>query len=325
MKNLLKILLFGTLLVLGGCYTQVALREPSDWDRGYTQNDDEYGYYDEDTTNAQDSTGYYDDYYSSPYYNPYRRYYFGYYPPSGFALSFGYYNPWYYDYYDWWWCGTCLTWNPWWYSYGYYGYYPYNYYGYYDYYPRYYPYYKLRNYTYTHLRDNDGGRGYRADFGTRNISGGGRNSSSINSSNSGRPTVDLSNTTVTRNGRDSNRNSNKDGQLQKSASSTPSRNSKPAVRQRAPRNSGSSRPAARNNSGSRGNRSSSYYRPPRNESPRSSSPPAYVPKSSPRTESGNTHSSYSPPSYSGSSSRGSAPSSSGGSSTRGGGSRGGRR
>ncbi|MFA3783026.1 hypothetical protein ABRY23_08190 [Melioribacteraceae bacterium 4301-Me] len=313
MGKFIKTLIFASLLVLSGCYTQVALREPTDWNNGYANNENESEQYN-DTTYSQDSSSYYNDYYDNYYNSPYRRYYYGYYPPSGFSLSLGYFDPWYYDYYNWW-CGTCLTWgyySPW-YSPYYYSYYPYFYYGYY---PYYYPtIIKYRNYNYTHLRDNSGGRGYSSrSSSTRDRFSGGRTPTSINNStNNGKPSVDLTNTPVSRSDR------NENGRVvPKSANPTSTRNNEPAVRERAPR---SSEPRTRSSNGSRSGNRVRYI--PRGEAQRNYSPPAYIPKS-PQNDNSNGSRSYSPPSSSSpSSSRGT--SSSGGNSTRNSGTRSGRR
>lgn len=159
-------ILFISLLYFTGCYTQLATK-----DFGYSHEEDNYGYYDnqefEDSTESGDE--YTQDYnydendnitinkYYFGGYPFYRRYFWSYHPSFYFGISFGdwYYDPYYWDpFYYWNWCGT------WWYypSYYYSYYYPYHYYNYYGWYGYNHGFYKYRdrnrdNYS---IRNNNG-------------------------------------------------------------------------------------------------------------------------------------------------------------------------
>ena len=125
---------------LGGCYTQVAMRD-RDKDRNYAEQKNNSAYRAEDQYEAVSDTNYYLDndstYYDSDedegiannyYFDgfPYhRRYYSYYYPSFSVGIGFGnYYDPFWYPtvwndpYYYWSWCAT---------PYLYYPYYPYAY------------------------------------------------------------------------------------------------------------------------------------------------------------------------------------------------------
>lgn len=273
MKTLVKLLAVVPLLWLGGCYTQVALR-----DSGYG-----YQSYESENYQPQDSTGYYEQGDSSNNYNDYyydngypgynRRFFWGYYPSYGFNLGY-YYDPFWYDWYGY---SPYYYWGG-----GYYGYYPYTLGGYYgSYWGNYMPYtyYKYRSYTASRPRGNEGDRGSTARY--RN-SGGGRGSTV----EGGYPTrgrntntglnVDLGNVRASR---DANTGTNSGARVSKGTpNSTGSRNAEVRSRNRNERQS----PPARVNSGrrsgeSRGESSRSYSPPPRFERPA----PSYTPQSAP--------------------------------------------
>jgi hypothetical protein len=120
MKTLLKIIIVITLFSLGGCYTQIALRDTSYKDRDYREEVDEYAYEDQADTTYTENEYEYDN-----YYNSYRRYLWSYYPSFGFGFGYSYYpeyyslfgwrNPfWYWGYDPWYWWGY----YPWRYNYG---------------------------------------------------------------------------------------------------------------------------------------------------------------------------------------------------------------
>lgn len=181
MKKLNVIAVFISLLFLGGCYTQIALREPVSERDEYVTDEEQYAEEpaEYDTLVAKDSDIYYDDYGNTHIMNygfpSYRRYLWGYYPYYS-----NIYSDWYWDSY-WGYLTPGYSWpNWWWYYGGYYGgYWPGYYGGYYGHYPYAGGYYQPSEYKYRtyypHSRDNDGGRGtgitdrYRTrDTGDRN-------------------------------------------------------------------------------------------------------------------------------------------------------------
>ena len=176
MRNLTKLVLFLIAISLGGCYTQLAVRD-YDHDSGYWNDnrEDDSTYYDDSTYAADDSSGYYDrgyndgydNYYDDPYYGNYRRYYWGYYPSSTFTVGVGsWYDPFWYTWNSCYLCPPDYWYYPW-YNRGYWGGY---YGGFYDPYSYYYPpyyygdHYKYRTKPSTRLRGNSGGgRGVRSE------------------------------------------------------------------------------------------------------------------------------------------------------------------
>jgi len=138
MKNLklfFAFILFGFSFILGGCYTQFAVKDSEPRDREYTYNDDQDQNYtsEDDSTYTENDENYYDadnDYEDNHYYfglaAPRFRSYYGWYRPGiNFGITFGsfYYDPYCYDpfYYSTW----CSPYS--------FGYYPYqSYYSWYD-------------------------------------------------------------------------------------------------------------------------------------------------------------------------------------------------
>src|SRR4030042_3295583 len=148
MRLIIRFIVFAVLIILTGCYTQLALDDYGG-EKREKQVSDEYAYDDETVTEDtseyyEDTSEYYedvepsyveDDYYVG--YRPmYRRYYWGYNP--GLIVYFGSTPLFYYDWWDWpswnyywwdWYGWGCFPptgiYYPYWYG-GYYG----NYYGY---------------------------------------------------------------------------------------------------------------------------------------------------------------------------------------------------
>lgn len=296
MKTLIKLLAVVPLLWLGGCYTQIAVRNTGYGNGGYTNGDGQYSQNDlnQDSTGYynQDSTGYYDqnnydyNYYNDGSYSGYRRFLWGYYPSYGFNLGY-YYDPFGYDgygyspYYYW---GQGYYWSNY--------YYPNSLWGYYNnYWGNYMPYtnYKYRSYTALRPRGNEGDRGSATRY--RNSGGGGRSSAA----GVGYPTrdrnantglnVDLNNVRVSR---EANPGNNSGSRLSKETprNNTSSRNAEvrsrnrnerqdPQVRDNPNRRSGESGRATRGESSR-----PSYSPPPRSERPA----PSYTPRSEPSSQ-----------------------------------------
>lgn len=291
MKTLIKILILIPLLSLGGCYTQLALRDSGD--RDY---EDEYVYQEEADSLGEET--YYDDDFPIN-----RRYYWGYHPSVEFYFGIGrYYDPFWWD----WYCCTPGYYWPWSYYSPWYNYSRYNYWSYYN--PWYYNYgnnfyyqstYKYRN-VYTRLRDNDGGRGTAGTI--RDLRGSGTRSSIYTTrdrDNRGTD-VDLSRTSVSRNRDNSKGNSTlsknspktnetnrtsgrevrtRDSGNRQDRNPAPSTKERDSSRGNNERGKRSEQPTSVNrgseNSG-RNERPAPSYTPPREE-PRSSPPPSYNP------------------------------------------------
>lgn len=153
MKLAIKILSLILLLNLGGCYTQLALRDykNKDYEEEYTYEDQDDTTYSEDKKEVNIYNYYFDGFYPN-----YRRYYWGYYPGWSITIGAYYYDPFWWDFYY-------PYYYPWWYypySYNYWAYTDYWYYKpYYWYYSHSKPggIYKYRE-TYTRLRNLNGGR-----------------------------------------------------------------------------------------------------------------------------------------------------------------------
>jgi len=278
MKTLVKILLLIPLLTLGGCYTQLALRDSYDYD-------DEYTYQEQEDTTYSENRGEVNiyNYYYDGFYPRYRRYYWGYYP--SWSITIGtYYDPFWWDVY--------YPYVPWWYYP-----YPYSYWAYYDnwYYPNYWYYgyshtgvYKYRN-TYTRLRDTDGGRS--GDIRNRGDSyRNGRTTIIDSRSGVSKPVdVDLSRTGVSRTKDNSSGTLSKEGantNVERKRERTGTRIKYPveATRDREARE--------RNSDGSRGNSSERERSSSDNSSSGRSSQPSYTP---PPSESRAPAPSYNPP------------------------------
>ena len=281
MKTLAKILLLIPLLTLGGCYTQLALRNDYDYEDKYTYQEQD------DTTYNRGEVNIYNYYYDGFYPN-YRRYYWGYYPRWSITIG-TYYDPFWWDIY--------YPYVPWWY-------YPYsyNYWAYYDYwyYPNYWHYgysnsgvYKYRN-TYTRLRNTDGGR--NVDIRDRGDSyRSGRSSIIDNRTGTTKPAdVDLSRTGVSRtrdntSGTFSKESANTNIERKRERSETRIKYPVEATRDR----------GTREQTGERSRENSSRDRSADNNSSGRSSQPSYTP---PPSESRAPAPSYNPPPRSSSSS-----------------------
>ncbi|MCX7797725.1 MAG: hypothetical protein N2249_03780 [Melioribacter sp.] len=197
MKTIVKFLSLISLFFLGGCYTQLALR---DYNKNY---EEEYTYYDsrEDTAynEVKKEVNIYN-YYG--FYPNYRRYYWGYYPGFSITIDAYYYDPFWWDfyypyYYPWWYYPypySYWVYKEYWYYHPYYWHYGYKHYG---------NIYKYRQ-TYTHLRNLDGGRNLELREGDNDYRTGRTNI--IRGNSFSRPNdVDLSRTGVSRDRNNSGR------------------------------------------------------------------------------------------------------------------------
>ena len=303
MKLLTRLIVILPLLTLGGCYTQIALRDTGYRDHPVVSEDNKYANEDAYT----DSTGNYEsENYDSTgnYYPSYRRYYGGYYPPYSLYMGFGY-DPFWYDWYGY---NYMMPgyYSPWSWYYSPYHFYPY-YYGGYQYWGNGYssPIYKYRSSAIARLRDNSGDRGSTIRGGGYSGESGARSSGSYSTPSRGdRSTdVDLGKVRVSRDGSNSTGTAVLKGSP--NTNNTAGKNTKVRTRERNNSTTRSATPPKSKSNSTRGRSSTS-------SSGRSEkSTPSYTPRSEPRSTS-----SYSPPPSS-SSSRSSTPRSEGSSSSRG--------